>query len=56
MSKQLLIFTDIGDDIDDHLALTYLVHHTSYELCGIVLSHGNLSYRYTQAKELEKHL
>lgn len=35
-SKNILIFTDIGDDIDDSLALTYLLTKTQQNICGII--------------------
>ncbi len=35
-NKNIIIFTDIGDDIDDSLALTYLLTKTEHEILGIV--------------------
>lgn len=53
-NKNLLIFTDIGDDIDDSLALTYLNEHTSHRICAIIGSHWNIDYRVQSAQELFK--
>lgn len=56
MSKHLLIFTDIGDDIDDSLAITHLVKHTAHTICGIVLTHGDIDHRYAEITALLGHL
>ncbi len=53
-NKNLLIFTDIGDDIDDSLALTYLNEHTSHRICAVIGSHWNIDYRVQSAQELFK--
>ena len=50
--KNLLIFTDIGDDIDDSLALTYLLENTNHKICAVITSHGNIDYRLKVAQEL----
>lgn len=56
MSKNLLIFTDIGDDIDDSLAITHLIKHTAHNICGIVLTHGDIEHRYQEITTLLSHL
>ena len=56
MSKHLLIFTDIGDDIDDSLAITHLIKHTSHTICGIVLTHGDIEHRHAEITALLEYL
>lgn len=50
--KNLLIFTDIGDDIDDSLAITHLQEHTDHHICAVITSHGDIDYRINSAREL----
>lgn len=51
-SKNVLIYTDIGDDIDDSLALCHLIEHTSHNIVAIIVTHGDLLHRTTQAKKI----
>ncbi|MEI6426453.1 MAG: nucleoside hydrolase [Candidatus Absconditabacteria bacterium] len=48
----LVIYTDIGDDIDDSLALTYLVGCENIEIIAIVCDHKDLKYSRGEAEYL----
>lgn len=52
MWKNILLYTDIGDDIDDTLALCHLLEYTTHDLLGIITSHGDIDRRNQQAKEV----
>lgn len=48
----VLVYTDIGDDIDDSLAIVYLLWCADIDVVGIVCVHKNISYRVHTAKNL----
>ncbi|HBB04352.1 TPA: hypothetical protein DCZ39_05690 [Patescibacteria group bacterium] len=48
----VLVYTDIGDDIDDSLATAYLVAHPNIDLVGIICDHNVIDYRMHTAQYL----
>ena len=50
--EKLLIDTDIGDDVDDALALTYVIKSKKADLIGITTTFKNTHLRARQAKKL----
>lgn len=50
----ILLYTDIGDDIDDTLALCYLLEYTNHTILAIITTHGDTTQRSKQAKKICK--
>ncbi len=51
-SKNVILYTDIGDDVDDALALCHLIEHTKHNILAIIVSHGNLLNRIEHAQKI----
>lgn len=54
MAQKILLDTDIGDDVDDALALGFLCASSEFELCGISTVFGNVEARSRQARTILK--
>ncbi len=50
--KNLLLYTDIGDDIDDTLALCHLLEYTQHKLLAIITTGGDTSKRKQEAQKI----
>ena len=50
--KNLLLYTDIGDDIDDTLALCHLLEYTQHRLLAIITTGGDTSKRKQEAQKI----
>ncbi len=53
--NKIIIDTDIGSDIDDVMAISYLLSHTEYEILGITTVSGNPIGRAQIASALTRH-
>jgi purine nucleosidase len=49
--KKIIIDTDIGDDIDDLLALVYALNSDDYEILGVTTSYLNTNLRAREARK-----
>jgi len=50
--KNLLLYTDIGDDIDDTLALCHLLEYTQHKLLAIITTGGDTHKRKQEAQKI----
>lgn len=52
----VLIYTDIGDDVDDMLALVYLLWASNIDIVGVICGHKKIRYRVSITKQILKKL
>lgn len=52
MDKNIIIFSDIGDDIDDSLALSFLLWEKNVRILWLVVSHGHVLHRAQEAEHI----
>jgi len=50
--KNILLYTDIGDDIDDTLALCHLLEYTQHKLLAIITTGGDTHKRKQEAEKV----
>jgi len=52
MKQNILLYTDIGDDIDDTLALCYLLEYTQHNIIAIITTGGDTTQRKKEAQHI----